>query len=61
MSPDRVSELEGALRAVLDSIRYWKTGVLSTPPSVLLDVEQLIVRTLEGSEREATPESKPTP
>ena len=66
MSPDRVRELEGVLRAIRDSVRYWKSGVLSTPPSVLLDIEQLIVLALEGheregDEREATPEGKTAP
>ena len=63
MSPDRVRELEGVLKAIRDSVRYWKSGVLSTPPSVLLDIEQLIVLALEGHEREgdgkATPEASP--
>lgn len=46
----RNHELEAALHAILESVRYWKSGVLSTPPSVLLDIEQLITLVLERNE-----------
>lgn len=47
---ERSHVLEAALQAILESVRYWKSGVLSTPPSVLLDIEQLIVLVLERDE-----------